>query len=259
MKTLLMYDRVVPLNRETHKRLRVAPGATGLGFARETNSMLMAASELALAALDYPCVFVETAHGHALVAIVGLRDKENLLIDAAGQWAPHCYVPAFVRRYPFVLAEQTGSDELTLCVDEAFSGLSQEHGEAVFDEQGQDTPYMQQVQQFLLTFHQDMLTTATFTNRLAELGLLVARTIELDVNGERQTLQGFKIIDEDKLRAIDPETLQSLFGAGYLGWAYAHLMSLNNTRRLGQRLAEHMAAAQKAPTVMGSETPTTLQ
>jgi hypothetical protein len=181
MKTLLMYERLVPIDREKHRQLRIHQGPGRLGFARETNSMLLAATELPLAALDYPCVFVQSGDQHTLITVVGLRDKENLLINEAGDWAEHSYVPAFVRRYPFVLAEQPGSQEMTLCVDEAFDGL--EHGrgpaqgEALFDEQGQNTVYLGQLQAFLLSFHQDMLATAKFAQRLAELGLLVERSI----------------------------------------------------------------------------------
>lgn len=251
MKTLLMYERLVPLDREKHRSLRVHQGTARLGFARETNSMLLAASELPLAALDYPCVFVESDNAHTMVAIVGLRDKENLMVDQAGNWAERHYVPAFVRRYPFVLAEQAGNDQMTLCVDESFDGLDQTQGQVLFDEQGQDTPYLDQVKQFLLSFHQDMLTTARFAQQLADLGVLVERSIDCKINGETVTLNGFKVVDEDKLRALPPDTIQSLFSSGVLGWAHAHLLSLNNVNKLGARLDEKLQSARdvtvKAP------------
>ena len=242
MKTLLMYERVVPINREQHRTLRIHQGASRLAFARETNSLLMAASELPMAALDYPCVFVQAGDAHTLVAIVGLRDKENLMVDADGHWAEEHYVPAFVRRYPFVLAEQPGTDQMTLCLDEAFDGLDTQQGEALFDANGQDTPYFQQLQQFLLSFHQDMNATSRFAQRLAELGLLVERSIECQIHGERQTLNGFKVVDEAKLRALPPDTVQELFSSGVLGWVHAHLLSLNNVNKLGARLSQRLSA-----------------
>lgn len=244
MKTLLMYERLVPVDREQHRQLRVHQGPGRLGFARETNSMLMAAAELPAAALDYPCVFVQSGDAHTLVAIVGLRDKENLMVDAQGDWAAQHYVPAFVRRYPFVLAEQAGQDQMTLCVDEAFDGLNQSEGEALFDEQGQATPYLQQLQQFLVSFHQDMQATARFAQRLAELGVLVERTISCNINGENLTLNGLKVVDEHKLRALPADTVHALFTSGALGWVHAHLLSLNNVNKLGNRLGERMLAAQ---------------
>jgi len=241
MKTLLMYERIVPVHRDQHRALRVGASGTQLGFARQTNSLLLAASELPLAALDYPCVFVPTEQGHTLVAVVGLRDQENLLIDAQGAWAEHTYVPAFVRRYPFVLAEQAGSDQMTVCVDEAFDGLNQADGQSLFDEEGQATPYLSGLQQFLLSFHQDMLVTSQFAQRLAELDLLVERNIDWQRDGQQVSLSGFKVVDETKLRALPPDTIQSLFGSGELGWLHAHLLSLNNVNKLGARLGAHLA------------------
>lgn len=247
MKTLMMYERLVPLDREQHRTLRIHQGASRLGFARETNSMLLAASELPLAALDYPCVFVQADTGHTLVSIVGLRDKENLMIEADGNWAEQHYVPAFVRRYPFVLAEQAGQDQMTVCLDEAFDGLDQVQGEALFDSHGEATPYLQQLQQFLLSYHQDMLATGRFAQHLADLDLLVERSIDCQINGERLTLNGFKVVDEAKLRALPPDTVQALFASGALGWVHAHLLSLNNVNKLGARLGHKLLAAASVP------------
>lgn len=257
MKTLMMYERVVPVDREQHRTLRIQQGKGRLGFSRGTNSMPMAAAELPLAALDYPCVFVPMGEEHTLVAIVGLRDQENLMIEADGGWAEQHYVPAFVRRYPFVLADQPNSDQLTLCLDEAFDGLNQTQGEALFDAQGQDTPYFQQLQQFLLSFHHDMVATARFGKRLNELGLLVERGIDCKINGASLTLNGFKVVDEAKLRALPPDTIQELFGSGALGWIHAHLLSLNNVNKLGSRLGRLLQAGQAAGTGKGTLPPTT--
>ncbi len=245
MKTLLMYERVVPVDREQHRNHRINPGPSKLAFARETNSLLMAAAELPVAALDYPCVFVQSGEAHTLVAIVGLRDKENLMIDKEGNWAEAHYVPAFVRRYPFVLAEQAGNDQMTLCMDEAFDGIAETQGEALFDAQGQDTAYLAQLQQFLLSFHRDMLGTANFAKRLSELDLLVERSIDCTSQGEKLTLNGFKVVDEDKLRALPPDTVQELFGSGAMGWIHAHLLSLNNVNKLANRLGLRLMAAQE--------------
>ncbi len=247
MKTLLMYERLVPVDREKHRQLKVQQGPSRVGFARETNSMPIAATELPMAVLDYPCVFVPAGEKeHTLIAIVGLRDKENLMVSAGGDWAEQTYVPAFVRRYPFVLAEQQGSDQMAILLDEAFDGLNNEKGEALFDDKGQNTPYLTNLQNFLLSFHNDMLNTAAFTKRLQELDLLVERSIECQTNGQTVTLNGFKVVDEAKLRALKPDTIQELFGNGMLGWIHAHLLSLNNVNKLGHRLGLRLTAAQAA-------------
>ena len=241
MKTMLLYEKLIPVNRDQHKSLRVKPSAQNLSFARDLNSMLLATTELPLAALDFPCVFVQSGDEHTLVAIVGLRDKENLFLDDAGRWEAGTYVPAFVRRYPFVLAEQNDKTQLTVCLDEAFDGFNQTEGEALFDVEGKDTPYLQQLQKFLLDYHNDMQRTALFAKRLVELDLLVERNIDFALGEQRLNMNGFKVVDEEKLRALKPEVVQELFTTGALGWIHAHLLSLNNVNKLGSRLTRKLA------------------
>lgn len=243
MKTMLMYDKLIPVNREQHRALRIKASAHQLSFAQETNSLLVAVTELPLAVLDFPCVFVASGDQHTMVAVVGLRDKDNLFLDANGQWDAQSYLPAFIRRYPFVLAEQPGTNQLTVCVDEAFDGLNGTEGEALFDADGKDTPYLQQLQKFLIDFHNDMQRTTLFARRLVELELLVERNIEFTLGEQHFNLNGFKVVDEDRLRKLDAPLVQELFASGALGWIHAHLLSLNNVNKLGARLERRLAAA----------------
>jgi hypothetical protein len=238
---MLMYEKLTPVNREQHRQLRVKPSAKQLTFAKETNSVLVAVSELPLAALDFPCVFVASGDQHTMVSVVGLRDQENLFIDSDGRWDANTYVPAFIRRYPFVLAEEPGSTQLTVCVDETFDGLNQSEGEALFDAEGKDTPYLQNLQKFLLDYHNDMQRTAAFAKRLADLDLLVERNIDFKLGDQQLNLKGFKVVDEQKLHALDAKVVQELFSTGALGWVHAHLLSLNNVTKLGGRLTRRMS------------------
>src|SRR5436853_5235770 len=87
--TMLFYERAVALNRDRHQKLRMEALANHYAFAAKTNAMLIASTELAEAARDHPIVFVGPQGGpFALAALVGLRNDENLLVDAAGQWDP---------------------------------------------------------------------------------------------------------------------------------------------------------------------------
>lgn len=238
MKTLLIYDDLVTLNRDQHRHLKLAQGPGAFGFARGTNSVLIAASELPLAALDFPCVFVEADGGHSLAAIVGLRDHENLFVQPDGNWAGGAYLPAFFRRYPFVLAEAEGNPSFTVCLDRAYAGLNTDHGEALFDADGRETPWLEDIKRFLLNFRQEMLDSRDFANHLAALELLQDGSIDYVVDGEKSTLRGFKTIDEARLRALDGAALQDLSARGWLGMAYAHLLSVHQVQRLARRLDE---------------------
>lgn len=241
MKTLLIYDDLVSLNREQHRQLKLAPPPQPFAFARETNSVLIAASELPFAVLDFPCVFIEAADGHSIAALVGLRDHENLFVQPEGTWARGAYLPAFFRRYPFVLAEAAGDPTFTVCLDRACVGLNTEQGEALFDAEGQETPWLEEIKRFLLSFRNEMAASRDFANRLAALELLQDGVIEYTLDGQKSALRGFKTINETKLRALDAATLQELAVKGWLGWAYAHLLSIQQVQRLAQRLDERRA------------------
>jgi hypothetical protein len=161
------------------------------------------------------------------------------MVDAEGRWAAGTYVPAFARRYPFILAKTAEDQPLTVCVDEVYPGLSTQTGEPLFDDQGAESPLLKRVLDFLRSFHAESEATMRFAQRLRELGLLVPKVIQIERQGQRQTLQGLWIVDEAKLRGIDDARIVELFRAGWLGWIQAHLMSLGSLPRLVPRLDQH--------------------
>lgn len=237
MATMMFYERATALSRERHQKLKVAPQANDFGFARHTNSVLLAGSEFAEAGRDHPIVFIGQEGGpFTAAALVGLADSENLLVDAAGKWAEGSYVPAFIRRYPFVLASGDDPDQLTVCIDEAYPGWNEEQGEALFGADGNETVYLSRVIDFLKLFHQEMARTAAFAGRLAELGLLVQKVIEIEREGKRRSLEGLWVVDAAKLAALGDAELLALARSGELQWIYSHLHSLANLARLAARL-----------------------
>jgi len=242
MKTLLIYDDLVSLNRDQHRELKLSATEARFAFARETNSVLIAASELPSAALDFPCVFIAAEGGHSLAALIGLRDHENLFVQPDGNWAQGSYLPAFFRRYPFVLAETEGDPTFTVCLDRAHPGLNTEKGEALFDAEGKETPWLEEIKRFLVAFRQEMTLSRDFANHLAALELLQDGVIEYTANGEKNSLRGFKTVNEERLRALPAAALQDLAEKGWLGLVYAHLLSINQVQRLALRLDERQAA-----------------
>lgn len=242
MKTLLIYDDLVSLNRDHHRQLKLAPTQAQFGFADSTNSVLIAASELPLAVLDFPCVFIAAEGGHSLAALVGLRDRENLFVTSDGGWAPGSYLPAFFRRYPFVLAEAEGDASFTVCLDRAHPGLNTERGQALFEADGRETAWLEEVKRFLVNFRQEMTATREFADHLAALGLLEDGAVAYVLDGEQHSLRGFSTVNEARLRALDAATLKDLAERGWLGLIYAHLLSLNQVQKLALRLDERRAA-----------------
>lgn len=242
MAEVFFYERPVPLNRSEHKDLRLK-AIPNLQFAARVHSVPLTGVEFALAARDLPILFAGPSAAEAgPMALLGLRQDENLLVDANGQWAPSTYVPAFIRRYPFVLAEkppeQTEGDDFTVFLDEAYPGFGTEEGERLFKEDGTDTEMLTNAVNFLGEFQQHVGRTHWFMDQLRKHDLLESRNIRLEKDGKQINLNGLFVVNEEKLRQLDEKVAQEFLKEGVLGWIYAHLLSLANIDRMSARLAE---------------------
>lgn len=247
MAEVLFYERPVPLNRNDHKDLRLKP-IPNMKFALSAHSVPLTGVEFGLAARDLPIVFAGNDISEAgPVALLGLRQNENLFVDAEGQWAPNVYIPAFVRRYPFVLAEKPAGqegDDFAVFLDEGYEGFGTAEGDRLFNEDGSDTEMLARAVGFLGEFQQHVARTRWFMEQLRKHGLLESRNISLrkgapdNPEGHVINLNGLFVVNEEKLRQLDEKTAQEFLREGVLGWIYAHLMSMNNLDRLGLRLSE---------------------
>lgn len=241
MAEVLFYERPVPLNRTTHKDLRIK-GLQNLKFAHAVHSVPLTCAEFPVAARDIPILFAgpdETNAGP--MALLGLRQNENLFVDTEGQWSPGVYIPAFVRRYPFVLAEKppgAEGDDFTVFLDEGYEGFNNQEGERLFKDDGTETDMLKNAVNFLGEFQQHVTRTRQFMEELRKHDLLEPRNIRLERNGNVINLNGLFVVSEEKLRKLDAETTHRLFQDGTLGWIFAHLLSLANIDRVGQRLAQ---------------------
>lgn len=234
MSDMMFYERVVALNDKNHALLKVRP-ANNFAYATKTNSVPLLATEFFDCAREYPIVFVRTTDGVIPAALLGLRDNENLFVDDEGKWDAR-YIPAFVRRYPFVPGKGE-QGELLVCIDEASPCFDAEQGEALFAE-GKPTAQLEHAMKFLAEFHQTVGVTETFARRLDELGLLrQADSVAQLKDGSQFRLNGLNVVDETKLRALDRDAVHSLFDNGALGLIYAHLMSLGTMATLVDRLS----------------------
>ncbi|MCS4506087.1 SapC family protein, partial [Arhodomonas aquaeolei] len=88
---------------------------------------------------------------------------------------------------------------------------------------------------------------------LQDLGLLRPRTLQLShPGGERFTVNDFQAIDEEAFRALGDDDVLALHREGFLGWVFAHLMSLGAANRLFDRHIAGRDAAAPAGAASGS-------
>jgi len=237
--TVLFYQKPVLLDRATHRSAKIKLRDANFEFSRETNSVPVSALEFARAATEYPIVFAGPSMDRLMpVVVLGLRNNENLFVDVTGKWASS-YIPAFIRRYPFVLAERNNGQDFSVCIDTAFSGWEAPDGDPLFDEAGAETPLLKNVLAFLGQYQNNIRQTQAFTGKLNELNLLVGREKRArDTKHQPLALRGFYAVDEAKLNALSNEQITELYRAGFLGLIHAHLISLGNVVKLEQQLRD---------------------
>lgn len=240
---LLIYETATPLNSRRHGEWSIVAGKD-YSFSSKVNSVPLMAVEILSAAAEYPVVFGGSGDAVMPAVILGLRNGENLYLDADGGWRAR-YVPAFLRRYPFVFSSNDEGKTFALCVDEGFPGFNQKgEGERLFNEERKPTPYVDNVLKFLQQYQVEFARTEAFCKKLKVLNLLepMQAQVRLD-NGERISLTGFSVIDRARLKTLSSEALAELVKSDEMELIYAHLASMRNFAGMKERFPPDAAAA----------------
>ena len=245
---VLFYAQPEPISFEAHGKLGVTPADKPYAFIAQANIVPLTVTEFAPAALSYPIIFVGDTKQP--VVAMGLRPGENLFIEANGDVRPEAYLPAYVRRYPFVFANDDAEKRLILCIDRAASFLV-EGGETPLFDNGQPSAYVNNAMEFCNNFEQERLRTEAFVQLLTDLDLFEVREANFNPRNADgslapvQKLAEYYAVSEDKLKALPIEKLAELRDNGALGQIYAHLVSLLGWDRL---IAMAFARAAATPT-----------
>jgi hypothetical protein len=234
-KQLLIYDRVVPLNRQVHRDTSVRKIAS-FAIAEEVNTVPIVDVEFARVALEAPVVFARTETGLVSLALMGTAERKNAFVGPDMQWTGR-YIPAFLRRYPFVFSVEQGTDRMTLCMDESFEGLNTENrGERMFDADGNPTTYLSTVLRFMEDYQATFNRTQAFCDRLEERDLLEEARIDYRLSdGTQGVVSGFLRVSAERLRALDDDVLGGMVRTGEMDLIQAHLLSLMNAESLVTR------------------------
>lgn len=238
-KQLLFYELVTPISKARHAQFTVLEGK-GYAFAADVNSVPLMTVEFAAAAREYPIVFSLDDETVLPIAVVGIDAGKSLFVDADGSWNAS-YVPAFIRRYPFVFSASDDGETLTLCIDEAFEGLDRKgrEGQRLFDDDGERTPYLERVLEFVNAYQGEHLRTKTFGALLKELDLLeLSQATVTLADGTQRLLNGFHCISRERLKALPAERLAELVANDAMELIYLHLASLGNFEGLLRKLPQ---------------------
>lgn len=235
-RQLMIYESAVPVSHSRHEQWAVDAGAD-FSFARQVNSVPLTAIEFPAAASEYVIIFAGTGDVVTPAVLLGMRDEENLYL-ADGGWKAR-YVPAFLRRYPFVFSSRDEGKTFTLCIDESYPGFNREgRGQKLYDEPGKPSQYTQNVLKFLQQYQLEFRRTQEFCTRLKELNLLEPMRAQISLeSGERIALGGFMAVDRARLKTLSSDKLADLVKSDEMELIYAHLLSMRNFAGMRERLA----------------------
>ncbi len=235
---VVMYSKPEPLNPQQHGDLGMVSTDAPFAFAFAANAVPVQVTEFGPASLSYPVIFAGPER--APLAIMSIRPNENLFVTE-GRFDPEAYIPAFIRRYPFVVASNPGEDRVIVCIDVDAHFITKGGGDVKLFENGQPTDYTKNAIQFCENFEMERQKTESFVQVLKDLDLLVERKHMVQPNnddgtpGEPIELSDYFAVSEDKLKELPAEKLVELRDTGALQQIYAHLNSLLNWDRLVTR------------------------
>jgi hypothetical protein len=225
-----MYSGVEALSAQRHGALKLAAPA-GFGHAAAMSSILVGASEVPAASRDYPVVFSDRENDAMAYAVTGYAEGVNVHVDGDGAWRKDAYIPAYVRRYPFIFLESEGGKRLTLGVDP--KALSQDGKTALYDADGKPSVASKNALAFCTAYKKEMDRTRVLVQQIIASGITISRRAEVTLaGGKKAMIGGFRIVDEKKLAALPDEVFLEMRRSGALTLVYCHLMSMASWRNI---------------------------
>ena len=235
-KQLLIYETAVPVSAARHLGVSLE-ASPDYAFTAEINAVPLMAVEFLRAANEYAIVFTQAGDDVVPAVVLGVRGNQNLYLSGEGKWQAQ-YIPAFVRRYPFVFSSSADGKTLTLCIDESHPGVNREgRGEQLFGDDGKPTPYVERVLKFLQEYQSHFERTRAFGRKVKELDLLEPMQAQLTTpTGEKLSLSGFLSVSRERLRKLSGDALATLAKTDELELLYLQLHSMRNFNEVKDRL-----------------------
>ena len=238
----LFYNDLTPLNSRDHGDWR-SRGTDRAKWVAQQHAIPLTVEEFPLAQRDYPIVF-SNSETPVPLALMGLNEGVNTFFDEEGKQTREAYIPAYIRRYPFLLAKlQPNTDQMSLCVDPS-SGLVGEFddGDKLFDGD-QASEHTNRLLQFCQNFEEAGMRTQQFVEELTKHDLLMDGEVSIanaagGQNAQPFVYRGFKMVNQEKMRDLTGDQLRKWNQNGLLPLIFAHLFSLDQMRTIFARQVE---------------------
>lgn len=225
-------NTLVELNPTDHKQLKVAANSVAQ-LASQMQIINITAQEIPQATTEFPVFFTRNSQtgdwGSSILASL-LQGVSPMVTE--GQWQG-LYTPNFLRTYPVFPMRQEDSNTYTLGIDPENDMLTEQSGEALYTEEGKETPYLDSLRRTVDADIKSGYQTFLMTKELDELDLFKSIDLVLQFkDGTRQNLHGLFTINEENFQNLPADKLAEFQQKGYLVIIHAVLLSTYQLNRL---------------------------
>ncbi|MEP3629952.1 MAG: SapC family protein [Hyphomicrobiales bacterium] len=228
----MFYNKVEALSASAHGDLKVKENSNDVSFAREAKSLMLTAVEFSQAARHYPIVFGTSDVGAVPLAVTGYTGSENIFIGDDGKWREGVYLPAYVRRYPFILIENADDDSVILAIDPTSPMISKDEGKPLFED-GEGTEIAKGIMNLCVSYHREYQKTKILCKQIDDTGILIEQSAEATLpDGKKTQVTGFRVVDEKAFNALSDKEFNKLRKSGALSLIYCHLWSMGTWKNL---------------------------
>ncbi len=231
-----MFKELEIVNKIEHKDSSVKL-VENFSYAKEQINVPITVGEFYESCKNYPIVFSKDKDNVWFASVIlGFKENENIFVDDKGEWEKLHYVPAAIRRYPFIFINQEKSDELILGIEKSYlSSDKKDKSRKLFDAEN-SSELLNNVLNFLNQFQNDAKVTSNFIKQLEEWELLEEKVATIiTVSNEQYNINGFFVVNEEKMRHLSKKRKEEICEKDMIPLITAHLISLSNIQKLGMK------------------------
>jgi hypothetical protein len=236
--------KIEQINNTLHKNIRIKR-STDVSELANQNILPLVLAEFTQASQEFPICFIKVpdSEEYQIVALMGVERGENLFVEGS-EWKAS-YMPARFTHAPFGLVQNPNDKkQFGIAMDVEHRLVSDTEGEALFNEDGTETEFMQKQKEAMTAYLEQESITKMFAKELVDAELLVTRSVNLNLGGKQMNVDGVAMVDEEKLNKLSDEDFLKLRSRGMLPSIYTHLLSMRQMNNLMRRKGERLATAQ---------------
>lgn len=171
------------------------------------------------------------------IAITSFLSGTNSFVKN-GQWNTNTYIPAALRRYPFVLGDANSEGKRPLYIDS--TAISEEYENKLFKEDDgkqKNEKILDDAIKYCKDYDDYLNTTENVIDLLDKLDLFKETQLVIkNKDGIEKKTGIFKIIDNDKYRNLSDENIITLQKNHALWIIHTHIVSMSKVRQIASNL-----------------------